>query len=292
MAATAVDAHHHLWHPADPDQGWLLGSGLEPLRQQFGPAELRAVCAGGIAGRRVSETVLVESVPTLRETSALLATAAVEVPIAAVVGWVDLTADVIAQLDLLQSGPGGQLLRGVRHLVESEPDPGWLLREDVQRGLLAVARAGLVYDVLVRPHQLDQVVELAHRLPELPLVLDHAAKPDLRGDADLSPWRASLQRLASVERVVCKVSGLVTEADLNSWNRADLQPAWDTVLELFGPDRLAWGSDWPVCLLAGTWQQWADTAAELAAPLSASEQEAIFGGTARRTYRLSDASTG
>ena len=260
--------------------------GLELLRQDFGAAELRAAIAGGIGGRAVTATVLVQSVATLGETTALLATAEAERPISAVVGWVDLTADVTEQLEVLQAGPGGHLLRGIRHLVEPEPDPRWLLRDDVQRGLRAVARAGLVYEALVRPHQLEQVITLAHRLPELPLVLDHAAKPDLRTGADLSSWRAFLQRLAAVERVVCKMSGLVTETGPGAWQLEDLRPAWESLVELFGPARLAWGSDWPVCLLAGTWQRWADTATELSATLTRTEQDAIFNDTARHTYRI------
>jgi L-fuconolactonase len=285
VASGAVDAHHHLWNPSDPSQGWLSDPALAAIRRPFDVQDLHEAVRAGVAGRPVTATVLVQSVARTDESERLLATAADDDLVAAVVGWVDLTGDVPAQLERLQAGFGGRMLRGVRHLVQDEPDPRWLLREDVVAGLRALANADLPYDVLVRPPQLPAAVELARRLPELRLVLDHAGKPDL-ASGDLEDWSRDVRALARSEQVVCKVSGLVTEADHKRWSLADLRPAWDTVLDAFGPRRLLFGSDWPVCLLAASWERWAVTVAELLAPLSPHEVDAMLRTTATATYLL------
>jgi predicted TIM-barrel fold metal-dependent hydrolase len=233
----------------------------------------------------VTATVLVQSVARTDESERLLATAGNDDLVAAVVGWVDLTGDVPAQLERLHAGYGGHLLRGVRHLVQDEPDPQWLLREDVLVGLRALIDADLPYDVLVRPPQLPAAVELSRRLPALRLVLDHAGKPDL-ASGDLEGWSRDVRHLARSEQVVCKVSGLVTEANHQRWSLADLRPAWHTVLDAFGPRRLLFGSDWPVCLVAASWDRWAAVVAELIAALSPDEADALLTKTATATYRL------
>jgi L-fuconolactonase len=281
----AVDAHHHLWNPSDPGQGWLADPALAAIRRRFDLQDLRDAVRGGVAGRTVTATVLVQSVARTDESERLLATAGDDDVVAAVVGWVDLTGDVPAQLERLQAGYGGHLLRGVRHLVQDEPDPQWLLREDVLVGLRALIDADLPYDVLVRPPQLPAAVELSRRLPALRLVLDHAGKPDL-ASGDLESWSRDVRDLARSEQVVCKVSGLVTEANHQRWSLADLRPAWHIVLDAFGPRRLLFGSDWPVCLLAASWDRWAAVVAELIAALSPDEADALLTTTATATYRL------
>jgi L-fuconolactonase len=289
--STAVDAHHHLWAPDDPGQQWLAETALAPIRRRFEPEDLHRAVRRGVAGRPVTATVLVQSVDRADETVRLLATAADDDLIGAVVGWVDLAGDVPVQVKRLRGAPGGHLLRGVRHLVQDEPDPRWLLREDVLTGLRALAEADLRYDVVVRPPQLSAAVELSRRLPGLRLVLDHAGKPNL-ASGDLATWSHDVRALARAEQVVCKVSGLITEADHRRWSVADLRPAWDTVLDAFGPDRLLFGSDWPVCLLAASWDRWAAAAAELVAPLAPDEVDAVLRKTATDTYRLGDKSPG
>ncbi len=285
VAGGAVDAHHHLWNPSDPGQGWLTDPALAAIRRRFDLQELHDAIRAGVAGRPVTATVLVQSVARTDESERLLATAADDDLVAAVVGWVDLTGDVPAQLERLQAGYGGHLLRGVRHLVQDEPDPRWLLREDVLSGLRVLASADLPYDLLVRPPQLPAALELSRRLPGLRLVLDHAGKPHL-ASGDLEDWSREVRALAGSEQVVCKVSGLVTEADHQRWSLANLRPAWDTVLDAFGPHRLLFGSDWPVCLLAASWERWAIAVAELVAPLFPDEADAILTTTATATYRL------
>ena len=285
VASGAVDAHHHLWSPSDPGQGWLADPALAAIRRRFDLQDLHDAVRGGVAGRTVTATVLVQSVARTDESERLLATAGNDDLVAAVVGWVDLTGDVPAQLERLHAGYGGHLLRGVRHLAQDEPDPQWLLREDVLVGLRALIDADLPYDVLVRPPQLLAAVELSRRLPALRLVLDHAGKPDL-ASGDLEGWSRDMRDLARSEQVVCKVSGLVTEANHQRWSLGDLRPTWDTVLDAFGPHRLLFGSDWPVCLLAASWDRWAAAVAALIAALSPDEADALLTKTATATYRL------
>lgn len=288
VASGAVDAHHHLWNPSDPGQGWLADHALATIRRRFDLQDLHDAVRGGVAGRTVTATVLVQSVARTDESERLLATARDDDLVAAVVGWVDLTGDVPAQLEGLHAGYGGHLLRGVRHLVQDEPDPQWLLREDVLVGLRALVDADLPYDVVVRPPQLPAAVELSRRLPGLRLVLDHAGKPDL-ASGDLEDWSRDVRDLARSEQVACKVSGLVTEANHQRWSSADLRPAWDTVLDAFGPRRLLFGSDWPVCLLAASWDRWAAAVGEFIAALSPDEADALLTTTATATYRLDGA---
>ncbi|MHC5906747.1 amidohydrolase family protein [Streptomyces sp. S6] len=280
-AALLVDAHHHLWDLALRPQPWLDDPALAVIRRTFTPDDLRAV-----AGRRLRCTVAVQCMPDVPETRDLLALAEREPLIGAVVGWADLTSPAIGDvLDRLLAGPGGGYLRSLRHLVQGETDPAWLQRPDVERGLAAVRDRGLGYDVLVRSHQLDQAVRLAERFPELPQVLDHAGKPPI-ASRELGDWERRLRRLAGHPQVVCKVSGLITEADHGSWATADIRPVWDVLLSAFGPDRLMFGSDWPVANLAGGWSRWAATVDELLDDCSGAESSAILAGTATTFYRL------
>jgi L-fuconolactonase len=278
-----IDAHHHLWDLSARPQDWLDGSDLEPIRRDFGHADLRAVT--GAAG--VDATVLVQVLPDIEETAEFLALAGESDLVAGVVGWVDLTApDVSEQLDRLRSGPGGDRLVGVRHLVQAEPDPDWLVRPDVLAGLRAVRDAGLVYDVLTRPHQLPAAVAAVRAVRDLVFVLDHLSKPDIAGRV-FEPWATGLSELAALPNVVAKVSGLVTESG-PQWTVADLRPYVDVALEAFGPDRLMVGSDWPVCLLAATYDEVFEAAEQLTSGLTADERNQVFGGTAGRVYRLRD----
>jgi L-fuconolactonase len=199
---------------------------------------------------------------------------------------VDLTApDVAVTLAGLRELPGGELLVGIRHQVQGEADPDWLCRPDVLRGLRAVADAGLRYDLLTLPHQLPAAVRAATEIPELTFVLDHLSKPPIR-TGGLEPWANRLRALGRLPNVACKLSGMVTEADPERWKAADLRPYSDIVLEAFGPERVMFGSDWPVCLLAASYGRVVEVARELTSHLSAAEQDAVFGGTAARAYGL------
>lgn len=276
-----VDAHHHFWDPARADYPWMTGS-FEPVRRPFGPGDLAPV----LASNGVEATVLVQTRSSLDETREFLQTAAVTPFVRGVVGWVDLTepdvADVIAELRAL---PGGDRLAGIRHQVHDEPDPDWLFRDDVRRGIRAVGEAGLAYDLLVRTRELPAALAVAQALPDVRFVIDHIAKPPIR-DRVFEPWADRLTPFAGLEHVVCKLSGMVTEADWERWQPVDLAPYVDHVLGVFGPRRMLFGSDWPVCLLASTYDRVLDTARDLLGGLSGSEAAAVFAGTATKVYRL------
>jgi len=271
-----ADAHHHLWNLEVRDQPWIDGRALAPLRRSFGVEDLVEAAQG------IDATVLVQTVTVPEETPELLALAAGEDLIAGVVGWVDLTApDVADALAALER----EWLVGLRHQVQGEPDPRWLCRDDVRRGLRAVADAGLVYDLLTLPPQLPAAIETVRALDDLVFVVDHLSKPPIaRGE--LEPWATHMRALAEHEHVVCKLSGMVTEADWAAWTIEDLRPYYETVLDAFGPSRLLFGSDWPVCTLAATYGEVVEAAEELTASLSSGERAQIFGETCRRTYTL------
>ncbi|MFE6786724.1 amidohydrolase family protein [Streptomyces sp. NPDC057680] len=279
-----VDAHHHLWDLSVRDQDWITGPALAPLRRTFTERDLRAETdPAGVAA-----TVLVQTVTVADETPEMLATARDSDLIAGVVGWTDLTAPGIADtLAALRAQPGGEHLVGIRHQVQSEPDAGWLLRPDVRRGLAAVADAGLAYDLVILPHQLPAATRAARDLPQLTFVLDHGAKPPVVSGG-LEPWAAHLRAFAALPHTAGKLSGLHTEADWRGWTTRDLRPYADILLDAFGPSRLMYGSDWPVCTLAASYGRTLETAGELTEALSPGERAAVLGGTAVETYRLGE----
>ncbi|MEU6254356.1 amidohydrolase family protein [Streptomyces sp. NPDC047043] len=285
-AQALVDAHHHVWDLDVRPQPWLDEPGHEPIRRNFSPHALRSAATRPIAGRRLTRAVVVQCVASVPETRDLLVLADIDPLIGAVVGWADLTSPAIGDvLDDLRTGHGGRYLRSLRHIVQGESDPHWLQRPDVERGLRAVGERGLGYDVLIRSHQLPQAIRLAERLPELPFVLDHASKPPI-ADGDLADWIHQVRLLAGHPHVVCKLSGLITEADHEKWTVDDIRPVWDVLLSAFGPDRLMFGSDWPVANLAGGWNRWAATVEELLDGCSDTEIHAVLAGTATTFYHL------
>ncbi len=276
-----IDAHHHVWDLSVRDQPWTAD--LPGLHRSFDLAELRpSVLAHG-----VDATVVVQTITVADETPELLALAAREPLVAGVVGWVDLTApDVADRLAALRSRPGGHRLVGIRHQVQGEPDPRWLCRDDVRRGLAAVAAAGLAYDLLVVPPQLPAAIETVAALPELTFVLDHAGKPAIASGGGLASWRSDIRALAALPNVAVKLSGLITEADHATWTVDQLRPYARTLLDAFGADRVMFGSDWPVCLLAGSYDDVIAAAEVLTDGLDAREQAAVFGRTAAHWYRI------
>ena len=275
-----VDAHHHVWDLSVRDQDWIPEA--SPLRRDFTLADLEPEASA--AG--VDRTVLVQTITVPEETPEFLELAAAHDLIAGVVGWTDLTRpDITDELARLRALPGGRYLKGIRHQVQGEPDPEWLLRPDVHRGLSAVAEAGLVYDLVVLPHQLPSCTKAAAALPQLAFVLDHLGKPPVASGA-LEPWASELRALAALPNTVAKLSGLVTEADVSSWTVADLRPYTDTALATFGPDRVMFGSDWPVCTLGATYGEVLAAAQELTGDLDAAERADVFHGTATRVYGL------
>ena len=277
-----IDSHQHFWSYSAAEYPWI-GAGMERLARDYLPEDLEApAAAAGIGG-----TVAVQARQTLEETRWLLDLAERHPLIRGVVGWVDLRSPAL----------GGQLAEcvarkkfvGVRHVVQDEPDPRFLLGEAFVRGLKQLRPHGLTYDLLLYPQQLPAAVELAQLLPEQPFVLDHLAKPRIAAwtaRSDMASWQRDIAALANHKNVCCKISGMVTEAVWRQWRPADFAAYLDVALAAFGPERLMFGSDWPVCLLSGDYAEVAGIVKDFVAQLSAGEQAAIWGGTATRFYGL------
>jgi L-fuconolactonase len=276
-----IDAHQHIWDLDVRDQDWITGDAMAAIRRSFSMDDLRESARAA----DVAATVLVQTVTVPAETPELLAIASADPLAAAVVGWADLTSPAIADdLARLTHGPGGSYLAGIRHQVQAEPDPDWLRRPDVIRGLRAAAAAGLCYDLVVRPHQLPAAAFAAAVVPNLTFVLDHAGKPPITG-GNLTSWTAAIGELAAQPNTVCKLSGLVTEAAPGAKQR-DFAPVADAILGAFGADRVMFGSDWPVCLLMSDYASVVALARALVAGLSDAERTAVFAATAARVYRV------
>jgi len=284
-----VDAHHHLWQP-ERGYTWLDAPGLAPIRRPFTPADLLAE----VAAAGVDRTILVEGGRCHPdEVPEFLGYAADTDVIAGVVAWADPTdPDLAVTLAGYRRMRGGDLLVGVRSQVQGEPDPDHLDRTDVRRGLAAVAAAGLVFDLVIRADQLPAAARAAEALPELRLVLDHLGKPRIdEGAAGLAAWRGPLQDLAACDNVAAKLSGLVTEAG-PQWTVDALRPFVTAAVDAFGPSRLMFGSDWPVCLLVAGYRDVLDALRHALPPLPASDLDAVLGGTATRVYHLAPRTLG
>ncbi|WP_129790114.1 amidohydrolase family protein [Promicromonospora panici] len=293
MQHDVVDAHHHLWVRSRTPQDWVDPVTMAAIDADFTPADLPAAAHG------VSATVVVQSANLWSESRELLAIAASDAGrsagIRGVVAWADIfdpaVSDRVAEL---RSGTGGAALVGIRTQVQAEHDPAYLDRDDVRRGITAACSAGaahpgLVFDLVVRADQLAACSRLAAALPDVSFVLDHLGKPRLgAADADLAAWKRGLADLAARPNVTAKLSGIVTEARWDAWQPDDLRPAVDHALEVFGPHRLMFGSDWPVCLLASDYGEWLATLGDLLAGLSPDEAAAVWAGTARRVYQLEE----
>jgi len=278
-----IDAHHHLWQP-ERGYRWLDEPGLERIRRPFTTGDLLTV----LAQNGVDATVLVEGGRCHPdEAGELLALAADTEPIAGVVAWVDIAADdIAATVRRYRRLRGGELLVGVRAQVQGEADPDYLDRPDVRRGLAAVGAAGLVFDLVIRVDQLPAAARAARAVGGLRFVLDHLGKPRIvDGAAGLEAWRDAFAALAANDNVACKVSGMVTEAGPH-WAPADLAPFVAAAVELFGPQRLMFGSDWPVCLLVAEYSQVLGALAAALPPLPGWALDELYAGTAVRTYGL------
>lgn len=290
-----VDAHHHVWDLAVRPQPWLATSAeLAPLRRTFTLAEL----APQAAAANVGASVAVQTVTEPGETAELLSLSLTGPLIAAVVGWTDLAAAAVTDaVGELRAMPGGQRLAGIRHPLLTEPDPDWLGRPDVRRGLAALGAAGLTFDLVLRPSQLPSAVRAAAALPDLTFVLDHLGNVDVSAAAMDDAWAASFTHLAALPNTACKLSGILgaaapraeTVSGVSHRPEPDvshLLPYLDLALDHFGPGRLMFGSDWPVCTLGMSYDSVVAAAVALTSTLSESERAAILGGTARAVYRM------
>jgi L-fuconolactonase len=281
-----IDAHQHFWRYSPNTHAWIDAT-MGVLRRNFLPEDLAPI----LAAQHVEGCVAVQAAQTLEETRWLLDLSAAHPWIRGVVGWVDLVSPNLDET--LESFAANPRLKGVRHIAQDEPDPRYLARADVVRGIARLARFDLAYDVLVRPHQLSAAIELCRALPENVFVLDHLGKPEIAARR-FEPWRSELRQLALLPNVSCKLSGLVTEA---GWSNSAAKPASraslddihafvDIAIEAFGPKRLMIGSDWPVCLLAADYATTIDVVRARIAALADGERADIQGRTATRVYRL------
>jgi L-fuconolactonase len=276
-----IDTHHHFWKYSAEEYGWIDDS-LATLRRDFLPADLHAT----ITAAGVDAALSVQARQSLEETAWLLDMAEQHDFLAGVVGWVPLVDPGVGEiLDRLVHRPK---LKAVRHIVQGEPDDRFLLRDDFNRGIREVTARGLVYDILIYERHLPVAIEFVDRHPNQRFVLDHVAKPRIR-DGVIEPWRANLRELARRENVVCKLSGVATEADflnLPPANRDQLRPYMNAALEAFGPRRIMFGSDWPVCLAAIPYGDWFHMVRDAIGCFSESEQEWVLGRTAAAAYAL------
>lgn len=275
-----IDAHQHFWHLAQPfDYRWLDAPALAPIRRDYLPDDL----APHLARANLDASIFVQTQHNMEETRWVLALAEQHPFLAGVVGWVALDSPSVED-DLLALRAHPKFV-GVRHVVQDEPDPDWIVRPEVLRGLRVLAKHGVPYDLLFYVKHLRHAVTVARHCPDLRLVIDHLAKPKIK-DRSVADWLPDFAAAAKCENVYCKLSGMVTEADWTTWTTADLRPYVEHALNLFGPVRCMYGSDWPVCELAASYERQFAALDECVGEVSASEREAVFGGTAARFYGL------
>ena len=270
-----VDAHHHFWSLSRGDYGWLTPASGSIYRD-FGPTDLAPL----LKDAGIDRTVLMQAAPTEGETRYLLDLAAATPYVAAVVGWVDLAARDAP--DRLAALTGNTLLRGVRPMLQDLPDPAWMLRRELRPGLAAMAELGLRFDALVKPQHLRPLLTFLDQNPDLAVVIDHGAKPAIQSGR-LDTWAREIREIARETNACCKLSGLVSEAQAD-WGMVDLEHCIWHLLDCFGPDRLMWGSDWPVVELAGGYRRWHEAAHACLSTISTVEREQIFGANAARFY--------
>ena len=277
MSHPRIDAHHHFWHYTPAEYGWI-DDAMASIRRDFLPPDL----AEEIRPAQIDAVISVQARQTLVETAWLLEMAAANPFIAGVVGWVPLTDPSCPSL--LEKLAGRTPLKGVRHVLQAEPD-SYFDRVSFNDGILHLRALNLTYDILIVHHQLPAAIHLVDRHPNQIFVLDHIAKPPIRAGEN-QPWADNLAELAQRPNVFCKLSGIVTEADYTSWTYEQILPYMESALQAFGPTRLLFGSDWPVCRVATTYSDWVRTVERFAQSLSEDERKALFHSNAVRAYNL------
>jgi L-fuconolactonase len=273
-----IDTHHHFWNYNPVDFDWIDDE-MAAIRKSFLPHDLKET----LSETDVQGVVSVQARQCLEETDWLLNMAEAHDFIKGFVGWLPLASENIREL--LERYSGNQWLKGVRHVVQGEADPAFILGKSFNRGISELKHHGLVYDILIFEHQLPNTIRFVDQHPKQQFVVDHIAKPKIKSN-ETEPWARNLKELARRENVSCKISGMVTEGDYKRWTKAQLHPYFDVVLEAFGPSRLIYGSDWPVCLVATNYSAWLNLVKDVLSGLSADEQEQIFYKNAMHVYQL------
>ncbi|WP_190811462.1 amidohydrolase [Flagellimonas sp. S3867] len=273
-----IDSHQHFWK-YDPVRDAWIDDSMMAIRRDFLPSDLKSILEmNGVDG-----CIAVQADQSEEETQFLLDCAEKNNFVKGVVGWVNLLQDNVEER--LECFASNKLLKGVRHIVQAEPDLNFMLREDFQSGISCLGKYGLMYDILIYPHQLPAAIELSRKFPNQKFVLDHIAKPQISKGMDLQ-WKQNINTLSEVPNVYCKLSGMITETSSFKWDEAEFYPFMETVLEAFGTDRVLYGSDWPVCLVAGTYKNVLSIVTNFVQQLSPTEQRNIMGLNAVRFYNL------
>jgi L-fuconolactonase len=277
-----IDSHHHIWDLTIRDQDWITGDALKPIRRNFLMADLREA----IAGSGIDKTVLVQTVTDYAETPELLAVAESDELVVGVVGWLKIDApDAIEHLHKYLDLPGASYLKGIRDIAQDHIDPNYLAREQSIRNVQKLGTLGITYDFLTKTPELPAAIEMVRACPDVQFVMDHISKPYI-SKQEMQPWKKLITQLASFPNVLCKISGLVTEANWSAWEIKDFRPYTDHLLEIFTPNRLMFGSDWPVATLAATYAEVVELAESLTIGLSSSEGESFWSKTAIHAYNL------
>ena len=277
-----IDSHHHIWDLSIRDQEWIAGDEMQPIRRNFSIADLKDASAPS----RIDKTVLVQTVTDYSETPELLEIAQSEQLVGAVVGWLKIDApDAIEHLHQYLDLPGADYLKGIRDIAQDHPDPNYLAKPETISNVQKLGKLGITYDLLTKIPELPAAIELVRACPDVQFVMDHISKPKI-AKQEVEPWKTLMSELANFPNVLCKVSGLVTEANWKEWQVKDFKPYVDHVIEIFTPQRLMFGSDWPVSNLGGTYSEIVELAQALTSGFSPSEDEFFWHKSAASAYNL------
>ena len=282
----SIDSHHHIWDLSVRDQEWITGEAMQPLRRNFSVSDLKDASASSGIDSRIDKTVLVQTVTNYSETPELLEIAQSEQLVGAVVGWLQIDApDAIAHLHQYLDLPGAEYLKGIRDIAQDHPDSNYLAKPETIANVKKLGELGITFDLLTKTPELAAAIKLVRACPDVQFVMDHISKPYI-AKKEIEPWKTLMTELATFPNVLCKISGLVTEANWKTWEEKDFKPYVDHVIEIFTPQRLMFGSDWPVANLGGTYSQIVELAEALTSGLSQSETEYFWHKSAAAAYRL------
>jgi len=277
-----IDSHHHIWDLSVRDQEWITGEVMQPIRRNFVISDLR----DAIAGSRIDKTILVQTVTDYAETPELLAIAKDDQLVGAVVGWLQIDApDAISHLHRYLDLPGGEFLKGIRDIAQDHPDSNYLAKPETIVNVKKLGELGITFDLLTKVPELPAAIKLVRSCPDVQFVMDHISKPKI-AMKEIEPWKTLITELAALPNVNCKVSGLVTEANWKEWQVKDFKPYADHIIEIFTPQRLMFGSDWPVANLGGSYSEIVELAEALTSEFTPGEAEFFWHRTATATYRL------
>ena len=277
-----IDSHHHIWDLSIRDQEWITGEAMQPIRRNFVISDLK----DAIKSSRIDRTILVQTVTDYAETPELLKIAQSEQLVGAVVGWLTIDApDAIEHLHRYLDLPGAEYLKGIRDIAQDHPDPNYLAKPETISNVRKLGELGITFDLLTKTPELAAAIKLVRACPDMQFVMDHISKPYI-AKKEMEPWKSLITELGALPNVLCKVSGLVTEANWKDWEVEDFKPYVDHVIEIFTPQRLMFGSDWPVANLGGTYAEVVELAEALTSQLSPSEAEFFWNKTAETGYRI------